>query len=145
MYDIKRWQDEVLDQDGNILQEGTLHDEIMMNRMEEGIYAANEMGAILLQQVVQHNRSLEDLEGETGQINLTNSMEYPFNNSTKTIALKRARDTVNYRVSIEVLSSDGMVGDVRVFDKQLNGFKVAYTGSAQSAVIKYYVQGGMCQ
>lgn len=145
MYDKTNWLDEVRDQDGNIIQKGTPLSAKNMNNLEKGVFAANELATTVAQQVAQHNRSLEDLEGETGQINLTNSMEYPFNNSTKTIALKRARDTVNYRVSIEVLSSDGMVGDVRVFDKQLNGFKVAYTGSAQSAVIKYYVQGGMCQ
>ena len=45
----------------------------------------------------------------------------------------------------EVISADGEVGNVIVTDKQLNGFKIAFTGSAKNVTIKYYVQGGMYQ
>jgi hypothetical protein len=36
----------------------------------------------------------------------------------------------------------GEVGDIVFSDKMLNGFKVAYTGSATSVRLKIYVQGG---
>lgn len=145
MYDIKLWQDEVLDQNGNVLQEGTLHDEVNMNRMEHGIYQGNIMATMLMQQAMQQKRVLADFEGEIGQTNLTNTDTFPFNNSIKTIALLKARDTVDYRITAEVASANGNVGEIKITDKQLNGFKIAYTGSAKNVTIKYYIQGGMYQ
>ena len=34
------------------------------------------------------------------------------------------------------------VGDVVVYDKQVNGFKIAFTGSAKSVTVRCFVQGG---
>lgn len=144
-YNIIKWQDEVIDQHGNIMQEGTLHDETNMNRMENGIYENNILASMILQQNIQQKRVVADLEGEVGQVNLKNTDEFPFNNSIKTIALNKQRDTLNYRISTEVIPSDGEVGEVVISDKQLNGFKISYTGSAKNATIKYYIQGGMYQ
>ncbi len=148
MYPYKRifWQDEVKDQHGNIIQDGTPLSSKNMNNQEEGIFSAAELSAVLAQQVRQHNRVLADLEGEIGEVILTNSQSYPFNNSVKTVALAKKRDTLNYRVTVEVVSvTGGMAGDIEVYDKQLNGFKIAFAGSATSAKVKYYVQGGMYQ
>lgn len=144
-YDIIRWQDEVIDQNGDIMQEGTLHDEVNMNRMEGGILESHLLATMLLQQGIQQKQILADLEGEIGEITLKNSETFPFNNSIKTIALQKQRDNLNYRVITEVISADGEVGNVIVTDKQLNGFKIAFTGSAKNVTIKYYVQGGMYQ
>lgn len=144
-YDIIRWQDEVIDQNGDIMQEGTLHDEVNMNRMEGGILESHLLATMLLQQGIQQKQILADLEREVGQVALTNSETFPFNNSIKTIALQKQRDNLNYRVITEVISADGEVGNVIVTDKQLNGFKIAFTGSAKNVTIKYYVQGGMYQ
>ena len=44
---------------------------------------------------------------------------------------------------VEVQGNVTNVGDVVVYDKQLNGFKIAYTGSAESVSLKCYVQGGV--
>lgn len=106
---------------------------------------AGGIAEVIGQQVLQNKRILADLEGEIGQTTLTNSQEYPFNNSGTTVNLLKARDTLNYRVEVEVVSSVGIVGDVIVYDKQLNGFKIRHTGSATTVVVKYYVQGGMYQ
>lgn len=145
MYDIKLWQDEVLDQHGNILQEGTLHDEVNLNRMEHGILESDLLATMLVQQNLQHKRVLKDLEGEIGQITLTNTEQFPFNNSIRTIALSKNRDTIDYRVTVEVISKNQNIGDIIISDKQLNGFKLNFTGSAKSVTIKYYIQGGMYQ
>jgi hypothetical protein len=145
LYDIEKWLDEVRDQDGNIIQKGTPLSARNMNRMEHGINEGNLLATMLLQQNLQQKRVLADLEGEIGQVALTNSETFPFNNSIKTIALQKQRDNLNYRVITEVISADGEVGNVIVTDKQLNGFKIAFTGSAKNVTIKYYVQGGMYQ
>lgn len=146
MYGRTFWQDHVVDEEtGEIMQQGTPQSATNFNNVEEGIFSSNELGAALAQQVRQHGRVMADLEGEIGEVELTNTQEYPFNDSVQTVALAKKRDTLNYRVLIEVISSDGAPGNMKVFDKQLNGFKVAFTGSASEVTAKYYVQGGMYQ
>lgn len=145
MYDKTNWMDEVKDQDGNILQKGTPLSARNMNNIENGIFESNLLGAMLSQYNMQQKRVLADLEGEIGQAAMTNTETFPFNDSIKTVALSKQRDTTNYRVVTEVLSADGPVGDIIISDKQLNGFKISFTGSAKNVTVKYYVQGGMYQ
>lgn len=140
------WQDHVVDQQtGDVIQQGTPQSAKNFNNIEEGTLAANELGAVLAQQVAHNTRILADFEGEIGEVVLTNTQEYPFNDSAKTVALAKPRDTLNYRVSVEIVSANGITGDIKIYDKQVNGFKITFTGSAKSATIKYYVQGGMYQ
>ena len=82
--------------------------------------------------------------GESGVITLNNSQEYPFNDSKQTVALKQRRDNVNYIVKVDIAAvGTGCVGDVVISDKQVNGFKVEYTGSVKQAKLCYIVEGGM--
>ena len=143
-YNPTPWKDDIYDEEsGDLIQEGTPMSRTQFYNMETGILAADVMGAYLLQQLMNHKRSLTDLVGEIREIALTNSLDYPFNNSAKTIALAHERDTLSYRVDAEVISADGLVGDIEVYDKALNGFKLRYTGSARNVRLRYYVQGGM--
>jgi hypothetical protein len=79
----------------------------------------------------------------TGTAALKNTKQYPFNNSMQTIALQTVIDPSDYTVLTEILSADGEVGDITVSGKAINGFKLAYTGSARQAVIRYTVIGGL--
>lgn len=81
-------------------------------------------------------------EKESGQLTLTNTTGYPFNSSAKSVALKIPREGSDYVVLGEVVSAVGNVGEIVVTDKLTNGFKIGYTGSATSAVIKFVVIGG---
>ena len=45
-------------------------------------------------------------------------------------------------VDILSVSGYGNIGEVQVSDRQVNGFKLSYTGSAPSAEITYMVIGG---
>ncbi len=78
-----------------------------------------------------------------GIITLFNTKQYPFNNSQQTAALDIPRDNPDYTVQTEVISSTGEVGDILISDKAINGFKIAFTGSATQAVIRYSVTGGL--
>ena len=80
---------------------------------------------------------------EEKTVSLSNSASYPFNNSKTTVALSPARVTQNYTVETEVTNADGNVGEVDITDKQLNGFKVAFTGSAKSVTLKIKIRGGI--
>ncbi|GHV42649.1 hypothetical protein FACS189490_12050 [Clostridia bacterium] len=73
---------------------------------------------------------------------LTNTLAYPFNNSQATIALSPAKQSTDYVVLTETNDINGAVGNILISDKQNNGFKMAYTGSAASASINYIVLGG---
>lgn len=73
------------------------------------------------------------------ELTLTNTAQYPFNNSKTTVSLDTAVSSNGYDVHAEVISSNGDVGQIIISDKLTNGFKAQYTGSASSAVIRFVV------
>ena len=144
-YQPETWLDEVVDINDpkKIIQKGTDMDAAHFNHMEQGIHNNSLMLAILLEAVKRNTQSVAAVEGELIEATLINSKGFYFNNSEKTIALNRMRNTLDYRVLVEVQGNPSNVGEVKVYDKQLNGFKIAYTGSASSVSVKCYVQGGV--
>lgn len=141
MYRNTRWIDEVKDQDTEeVIQEGTPQSAGNFNNMEHGISDAHLAAALL---IIQSGLTADQVATEEKAVTLSNSQSYPFNNSTQTIALSRVRNFTDYTVEAEITDHDGNVGDVRIFDRMLNGFKVAYDGSAKSATIKLRIKGGM--
>ena len=80
---------------------------------------------------------------EKGSVTITNNQAYPFNAGNATGALGTPRENLDYIITTEVSAAAGNVQAVEVYDKQLNGFKIRYDGSATLATIKYYVTGGM--
>jgi hypothetical protein len=129
--------------EGNIVQAGTPVSASNLNNQEFGIFENRENEATLFQEVMQVKRDVDDNKAEIGTTTLTNSLEYPFNNSLKTVAIVEKRNTIrDYEVSIDVVSSDGPVGEIKVSAKLTNGFKVEYTGSAKNVTLKYYLRGG---
>lgn len=141
MYQRTKWLDEVKDeQTGELIQEGTDQSAAHFNNMEEGISDASVAAALLL-------IATGDLQQQTATerhvVEMTNKQSYPFNDSAKTISLAVTRDSTDYTVDVDIQAHDGNVGDVRIYDKQTNGFKVAYEGSAKSATLILRVQGGM--
>lgn len=144
-YQPETWLDEVVDvtDPKKVIQEGTPMDAEHFNHMEQGIHNNSLMLAILLENVKQNKQAVSAVEGELIEVTLTNTKDFYFNNSVKTIALSKIRNNLDYRVFVEVQGNVTNVGDVVVYDKQLNGFKIAYTGSAESVSLKCYVQGGV--
>lgn len=141
MYRRTFWLDKVEDVDTHeIIQEGTDQSAGHFNNAEHGISDVNLAAALIL---ISSSLTAEQVATEERTITLTNSQSYPFNDSTKTIALATARNFTDYTVEAEVLEHSGNVGDVKIFDRMLNGFKIAYDGSAKSATIKLRIKGGM--
>lgn len=141
MYRRTFWLDKVVDTDtGEEIQEGTDQSAGHFNNAEHGISDVNLAAALIL---ISSSLTAEQVATEERTITLTNSQSYPFNDSTQTIALATARNFTDYTVEAEVLDHSGNVGDVRIFDRMLNGFKIAYDGSAKSATIKLRIKGGM--
>ena len=141
MYRNTHWIDEVKDQETEeVIQEGTPQSAGHFNNMAGGISDAHLAAALL---IIQSGLTADQVATEEKAVTLSNSQSYPFNNSTQTIALSTVRNFTDYTVEAEITDHDGNVGDVRIFDRMLNGFKVAYDGSAKSATIKLRIKGGM--
>lgn len=136
-YEPTQWLDDVPG-----IQEGTPQDEQHFNNMECGINSANLLGEFLAEVVKKQGAALGNVDGDVITVDLTNNQGAFFNNSTKTVALPVKRDTLDYSVDVEIQGDVNNVGDVVIFDKQMNGFKVKYTGSAKSVSLKLYVHGG---
>ncbi len=122
---------------GTVMQQGTFQDQQHFNNMEVGI-TDTQIAVMMLINAMRQN----EWEIERGQVSLTNNAVYPQNNSVQSVALQLPKESGDYVVLTEVVSYSGNVGEVVVSDQLANGFKIGYTGSAASAVIKYTVIGG---
>lgn len=124
---------------GTIIQQGTNMGAVNFNNLETGVLAANITAIEAMRAVKLTLDKAAAHESVILTATLTNTQKYPFNNSTKTIALNgvNVRYNKNYTVMVEVEScTGGCVGDIVVSDKLLNGFKIAYTGSAKTVNVK---------
>jgi hypothetical protein len=80
---------------------------------------------------------------EQGTVTLTNNGKFPFNDSQQTVALTKPQKNTKYAIIADIKSASGNPGEVVASDKQVNGFKLAFTGSGTSAVVEYIVIGGI--
>lgn len=129
--------------EGEIIQQGTAQNAENFNNIEYGIFGAHEMASEAIRVTLHANQIIKKLTGEVVLATLTNSLEYPFNNSKKTVALSRSRDTLDYTVDVEATSvGGGSVGQIVITEKQLNGFKIEHTGGAKNVSVKCVVRGG---
>lgn len=129
---------------GNVLQQGTPQNATNFNRMDLAALEAMLMASENSRNLLQVNRELESLIGEKVQVTLTNSQQYPHNNSKKTVQFTTPKNNMDYTVECEIVSvTGGAVGEFEFSDKLLNGFKIAFTGSASQVVVNCYVRGGI--
>lgn len=146
MYNQTHWLDKVVDPDtGEVIQQGTPQSAGNFNNMENGI----QDGLIAEAQMMIYIKELEHrLDNEAAveehTVTLTNNQKYPFNNSKTTINLTKARTDKTYVVDVEITAhSGGEVGDIKITDKLLNGFKVEFDGSATSVTVTLRIKGGL--
>ena len=101
--------------------------------------------ALLINAIRQHEwqNEADALICEQGTVTMTNTGAFPFNNSQQTVALVKTQKNVKYAIIADIKSANGNPGEVVASDKQINGFKLAFTGSAKSAVVEYIVIGGI--
>ena len=128
---------------GTVREEGTPQNAANFNTMDLAAFEAMLIANENTRNLLQAKRDIDSLKGLSIDVSLTNNQAYPFNGSqqTVTIALRNYKD---YYVVPEVLShSGGFVGDFVISDKLLNGFKIAYTGSATAVSVRCHVIGGM--
>lgn len=129
---------------GTIQQQGTPQNATNFNTMDLAAFEAMLMASECTRNINHLDDSVTGLQGEVIEATLTNTQEYPFNNSQQTLQITTPRNTKDYTVVPEIVSvSGGAVGDFEISDKLLNGFKIQYTGSADSVMVRCYVRGGI--
>ena len=122
--DVGLLEDDVIIVDAD----GDLATTLIMNRLRQHIWQ-NEDDALIC---------------EDGTVSMTNTQKFPFNDSQKTVALVKTQKNTKYVVIVDDVTA-GNVGDIVVTDKQVNGFKIGFTGSASSVKVTYSVIGGYDQ
>lgn len=141
-YERTFWVDHVTDQNGDVLQYGTLLDQEHFNNIEEGLSDAGLALALVQFKQTQDGYQNED---ETHIVDLAmDKQPWPFNNKATTIGLKALRENTNYGVEVSVISySGGRLGNITVVDRARNGFKLVHDGSATNVRVSVRVSGGM--
>lgn len=141
---------------GEVIQAGTPQNAANFNNLEGGVLENSLVLAEHTRTLLATQRSLANLAGEAVTFTApTRIPKYPAPAVQQTIALAQRRNNTAYDVAVRIVSTTlpggivtqgdpaGVVGTVLITDKLLNGFKVAYTGSAQSVTLEFGITGGM--
>lgn len=142
---------------GEITQVGTPQNAANFNNLESGtlensLVLAEHTRALIVQQ-----QRTADLAGEYIEFSMSRgNVKYPAPVQAGTVALLSRRNNCGYDVACRIVSvtlagnggtlqgdAAGVVGNVVITEKLLNGFKVAYTGSAQQVRVEFIITGGM--
>ena len=126
---VKNLGEDVEDVEGDILivdQDGDLASKLIINVLRQHMWKNED----------------EALVCEEGTKTLTNTKRFPFNDSKASVSLAKTQKNTKYVIIAEPSTVAGNIGDINVSDRLTNGFKLAFTGSAKSVTVKYYVIGG---
>lgn len=128
---------------GEVIEAGTSFNQQNMNHMDNGINEAMIIANMGIIQLRQHQRELENTYFEIGTAKISSKESYPFNKELITVAMEKARNTLDYIVI--AFCDDLQQGRaIRIKDKQLNGFKIEVEDCPKTPVtIKYFILGGM--
>ena len=120
----------------------------LVDGIDDDLLVVNEDGDVASKLIInvlrQHIWQNEDdaLICEEGTKTLTNTKRFPFNDSKASVSLAKTQKNTKYVIIAEPSTVAGNIGDINVSDRLTNGFKLAFTGSAKSVTVKYYVIGG---
>jgi len=127
---------------GEVIEAGTSFNQTNMMVGEHGINEAMILANMAIVQLLQHQRELENTYFEIGEVQVSTTEDYPFNTQSVTVSMEKARNTLNY---LAIPYCDNLVQgrEIRIKDKQLNGFKVEVEDCPKQPItIKYFIIGG---
>ncbi len=147
-YDPVEWEDRVVDQvTGQVLVEGTPVNEVNLNNIESALLLAHlDIGSLaghitaLMRSLLTELDKYKRQRFVQGQATITSTGGTYFVSSEPFVSVSLPSDTLpelnapNYDVLITPVSASdwGKIGQLIVYDKAQNGFKVKMTGSAAS-------------
>ena len=128
---------------GEVVQEGTPLNAANMNLLDTAALQAIMMGGLHASFLRQLADKVDAQAGDQIEVTLTNSQQYPFNNSNQAVQLPKNRNKKDYTVLTEIISvTGGGAGEFLITNKLLNGFQIAFTGAASQVKVRCIVQGG---
>lgn len=65
-------------------------------------------------------------------LTMTNTLDYPFNNSMITVPLKNNLKHNHYLIGYDLNHTDGPLESIEIVEKKNNGFKIRFTGSSKT-------------
>ena len=129
---------------GTVKEEGTPQNATNFNTMDLAAFEAMLMANENQRMIRLMQSTVDGLDGQKIPVELTNTQTYPFNGSQNAVQITPQRNDKNYTVEVEVVSKEGgFIGDFEITEKLVNGFKIAYTGSATKVNVICYVRGGI--
>lgn len=147
-YEPTHWEDRVIDDaTGDPIVEGTPVDETNLNNIEAGVLLSHyDIGLLAMFAMQQANLNRLEVEKykkqrlQQGKATINNSVSdngyFRSSEPFATISLNGFSqiNAPDYDVLISPIAADdmGAIGDLEVYDKTQNGFKVKMTGSAKT-------------
>lgn len=146
------WVDHIVDQQGQVVQQGTPMSAEQFNRIEEGVeFSHNQEGNVILQAMQEIGNIKKDMltlfnqRILQGQSTISWSpagdlvSAYPYVLISLPVDTYSQLNAPDYDVVLSVVSADdpGKVGLLSAFDKTQNGFKVQFTGSAETVTFNW--------
>ena len=128
--------------EGDVIQQGTPRNAKNYNNMRRGFLQIRFLLCFLQQRNASTTKEQLQKIMANSVVTIKNTNKYPFSSASITVPIKEKRSNLDYVVQIEVSETDGNIETIEVFDKQLNGFKLAFKGSAKNVKLKYKVTGG---
>lgn len=153
-YNKKLWVDHILDQNNNVVQQGTPVSAGNLNNMEDGINLASNLVGMLVVAALQEiealkweNKLLSNQKILQGTATITGVGSQYFTSAYPSTAVSIPAGTFpqsnapNYQVILDVTSADdmGAIGVLSVINKSQNGFAIQYTGSAKQVTVLWTI------
>ena len=139
MYDRTFWQDHIVDEQGQVLVQGTNLSEDNFNNIEKGVF---------------ENRVIELLNAQMNSLVAAENLENAIcrveggtvtqNGTTIKVAFNSVRNNTNYEVIPVVGKSSGLTNyHFNIAAKQANGFLCDVYGEFTSVTVYFLVKGGI--
>lgn len=139
MYDRTFWQDHIVDEQGQVLVQGTNLSEDNFNNIEKGVFESRVIE--LLNAQMNSLASAENLENALTKVEGGTVTQ---NGTTINVAFNSVRNNANYEVIPIVSKSSGLTNyHFNITAKQANGFLCGVYGEFTSLTIYFLVKGGI--
>ncbi len=139
MYDRTFWQDHIVDEQGQVLVQGTNLSEDNFNNIEKGVFE-NRVIELLNAQM----NSLASAENLENALTKVEGGTVTQNGTTIKVAFNSVRNNTNYEVIPVVGKSSGLTNyHFNITAKQANGFLCDVYGEFTSVTVYFLVKGGI--
>ncbi len=139
MYDRTFWQDHIVDEQGQVIVQGTNLSEDNFNNIEKGVFE-NRVIELLNAQM----NSLASVENLENGLNKVEGATVTSSSKTITVAFDKSKNNTNYEI-VPIISSPVGLSNyyITISSKQANGFIAVVYGTYTSIKVDFLIKGGI--